>query len=236
MTKSPYKRFSRALRSYYPNAAATVALVIALVGVPGVTAGGLLVTSKQIKNNSITSADLRKSAVKTTDLSTNAVHSADIQTGAVQSADIGAGEVTPSDVTMPDPGQCRYAETASIEPTQEFQKVVDLCTYSKTDAGSALEATWVGSVHGEAGGEFSGCVFQLRVDGQAVPNGGGGEVFGKGTVSVSSSSLFPGLPAGQHRIEVWARITVTGTSDNRCTVGPVQAGISQTVVVEEKVI
>jgi hypothetical protein len=90
-------------------------------------------------------------------------------------------------------------------------------------------------VLGENGGEISGCVFQLRVDGQPAPNGGG-EVFGKGTVSVASSALFSGLAPGQHVVEVWARITVGNAAPNSCTVGPQKAGIGQTTVVSEQVV
>jgi hypothetical protein len=244
MTNSAYKRFSRILRRSYPSLAATAALVIALVGVPGVTAGGLLVTGKQIKNGTISTKDLRNGGVKTADIGTNAVRSADIQEGAVESVDIGegqvtggdigTGQVTPEDVTMPAPGQCKFDGTATLTPSLDFQKVTDLCTYNKTDASSDLEVSWTGSVLGENGGETSGCVFQLRVDGQIAPNGGG-EVFGKGVVSVSSSALFPALGTGVHVVEVWARITLGNSASNTCTVGPQKAGIGQTTVVSEVV-
>jgi hypothetical protein len=236
MTVSPYKRFSRVLRRHSALLVATVALVVALVGVPGVTAGGLLVTSKNVKNNSITSADIKKSTLKTSDIGTGAVRSADIQTGAVESADIGAGEVTPEDVTMPDPAQIKYSGTSMIEipvGNKDFHKVTDLGSYTKVDATAALELTWTGSVEGHNGGEASGCVFQLRVDGSPSPNGGG-EVFGLNLVSVSASALFPGLAVGPHTIEVWARVNLA--TDSQCTVGPQKAGIGQTVLAEEKIL
>lgn len=235
MTNSAYKRFSRVLRRHSALIVATVALVVALVGVPGVTAGGLLVTSKNVKNNSITSADIKKATLKTSDIGTNAVRSADIQSGAVESSDIGAGEVTPDDVTMPDPSQIKFNGTARIElPINDLDshKVVDLGSYAKTDPASDLEVTWTGSVEGHNGDELSGCVFQLRVDGNPAPNGGG-EVFGKGIVSVSSSALFPGLAAGPHTIEVWAKVIVGNAAENSCTVGPAKAGVGQTAVVKE---
>lgn len=233
MTYSAYKRFSR----LYPSIVATVALAVALVGVPGVTAGGLLVSSKQIKNNSITSADIKKSTLKTSDIGTNAVRSADIQAGAVEGSDIGDGEVTPADVTMPDPVQLKDGASATITPAPgdlNFQKVITLGGYTKVDATSALEVTWTGSVEGHNGGDLSGCVFQLRVDGAPVP-GGGGEVFAVGLSSVSVAALFAGLPPGQHTFEVWAKVNID-TLDNSCTVGPAKAGIAQTVVAEEKIL
>jgi len=260
MTKSPYKRFSRVFRRSYPSIAATLALVVALVGVPGVTAGGLLVSSKQIKNNSITSKDIRQSAVKTTDLGTDAVRSADIQPGAVQttdigegqvgttdigtgqvsSADIGQGEVTPGDVTMPDPVQIKVPGTFTSNPTMSFSKLADLGAFTKSDGASALEVNWTGSVEGHNGGEVSGCVFQLRIDGAPAP-GGGGEVFGQGVTSISAAALFGGIPAGPHQLEMWARLAAQepgmGGDSDSCTVGPAAAGgISQTIVVSEHVI
>ncbi|HET7588587.1 MAG TPA: hypothetical protein VFK14_00155 [Solirubrobacterales bacterium] len=247
MTNPLYKRFSRVLRRSYPSVAATVALVVALVGVPGVTAGGLLVTTKQIKNGTIRAKDIHKGAIRTASIRKNAVLSADIQTGAIESSDIGegqvttgdigTGQVTPEDVTMPAPGQLKFAGTATIEPPQgalDFAKLVDLGTYTKSTAESALEVTWTGSVEGRNGGEVSGCVFQLRIDGKPAP-GGGGEVFGLNLVSVSSSAVFTGLSPGPHTIEVWAKVNVATTS-NRCTVGPEKAGVDQTVVASEKVL
>lgn len=245
MTKSPYKRASGAIRRNAALIVATAAFIVALVGVPGVTAGGLLVTGKQIKNHSITARDLRKNAVGTKSLAKDAVRSSDIRSGAVLSADIGEGEintsdigegqVTPQDVTMPAPTQCKMGETVSIDPSLAFQQVADLCSFTKADATSIIEATWTGSVLGENGGELSGCVFQLRLDGNAAP-GGSGEVFGKGIVSVSSSAAFPGAAPGPHTVSVWARVTVDTSAGNKCTVGPPNAGIGQTTLVNEKVL
>jgi hypothetical protein len=94
---------------------------------------------------------------------------------------------------------------------------------------------WTGSVEGHNGGETSGCVFQIRVDGQPSA-AGAGEVFGKGLTSVSASALFTGLAAGPHKIEIWARMVVDTSAGNSCTVGPAAAGIGQTVVVSEQVV
>lgn len=229
------QRIGSAFRRFYPSIVATVALVVALVGVPGVTAGGLLVTTKNVKNNSLTSADIKKSTLKTSDIGTNAVRTADIQDGAIESTDIGNGEVTPEDVTMPAPTQCKVGGEMSIQPTLEFQKIADLCTFTKVDPSSVVETTWTGSVLGENGGELSGCVFQLRLDGNPAP-GGSGEVFGKGIVSVSSAAVFPAATAAPHTVSVWAKVTVDNAAPNKCTVGPQNAGIGQTVVAEEKIL
>lgn len=138
---------------------------------------------------------------------------------------------------MPDPVQFKVAQSATVEPPKgdlDFQKVLDLATYTKTVASSALEVTWAGSVEGHNGGEVSGCVFQLRVDGNPAA-AGGGEVFGLNLASVSGVAIFPGLGIGAHTIEVWAKVNVDTTS-NRCTVGPAKAGMDQTVVAHEIVI
>ncbi|HET9198222.1 MAG TPA: hypothetical protein VFN92_08230 [Solirubrobacterales bacterium] len=233
MTNSAYKRFSRVLRRSYPSIVATVALVVALVGVPGVTAGGLLVTSKQIKNNSITSADLRKSAVKTSDLGTGAVRSADIQTGAVESADIGEGEVTPGDVTMPDPIQLQVTSPNAIEANSDFALVANAGTYSKVDPTSVLQVDWTGTARSPFGTD---CLFQLRVDGQpSSPTGGLLFVASGPAIGVSASAIFSNLPPGPHTVQVWARDART-SGPTRCIVGPEEAGIAQTFVVGELVV
>lgn len=242
----------------YSAIASTMALVLSIAAlcVGGAMASGVLVTSKQIKNGSILTQDLHANVVKDKTLAANSVTSSDIGAdqvtapdigvgqvdseaignGEVSSADIGSGQVTPQDMNMPDPSQLKDGDVAVLAtPTLEFQKVDDVGSYTKEDPSSDLEVDWTGSVRGENGGEASGCVFQLRVDGQPAPNGGG-EVFAKGLTSVSSTALFGALPTGQHAVEIWARITIATGMGNSCTVGPAAAGIGQTVVVSEQVL
>jgi hypothetical protein len=246
----------------YSAVTSTLALIFAFAAfcVGGAYATGVLVTSKQIKNGSILTQDIHKNAVTDKSIGSNAVTSTDIKddavgaddigagqvdseaigTGQVSSSDIGNGQVTPQDVTMPDPEQIKVSDIAKIEPASlEFQKLDDVGSYTKEDPSSALQVEWTGSVEGHNAGEASGCVFQLRVDGQP-PQGGGGEVFGTGIVSVSDSALFGGFGAGSHSIEIWAKLARFEPSDgpalNNCTVGPAAAGINQTVVISEQVI
>ncbi len=214
--------------------AALVASVAALC-VGGAVAGSVLVGSKQIRNGSILTQDIHKAAVKASDIGTGAVRSADLQNGAVQSADIGNDQVEPANLDVPPPAQLKDSGVASITPTLSFARVDVVGIYSKEDPASVLEVDWTGSVRGENGGEASGCVFQLRVDGQPAP-AGGGEVFARGLASVSAAALFPGLGPGPHQIEVWARMTIDTPSGNNCTVGPAAAGVGQTVVVSEQVV
>ena len=225
----------------YSAFASTLALIFSLFALclGGAVASGVIVTGKQIKNGSITSKDLHKSAVRSSDIRNGAVGSSDIKTAAVQSSDIGAGQVTPEDVTMPAPAELKEAGAESSKPTMAYSLLDVIGSYSKVDPTSTLEVDWTGSVEGHNGDEISGCVFQLRVDGQPSP-GGVGEVFGKGLTSVSATALFPGLTVGAHQIEVWARLAAqepesSGDFD-KCTVGPPAAGIGQTVVVSEQVI
>jgi hypothetical protein len=212
------------LLKHYPTIAATLALVIALSGI-GTALAGVIVGSKQIKNGSILSRDIHKAGVRSTD----------VKNGTIGSADIGDGDVQPQDVTMPSPAQIKDSDVAAIVPTLDFALVETVGSYAKEDPNSILEVDWTGSVRGENGGEQSGCVFQLRVDGQPAP-GGAGEVFGRGLTSVSASALFSGLPAGPHQIEIWARMTINAAMGNSCMVGPAAAGVAQTIVVSEQVI
>jgi len=225
-------------------------------------ATGVLVTSKQIKNGSILTQDIHKNAVTDKSIGSNAVTSTDIKndavgaedigagqvdseaigTGQVSSSDIGNGQVTPQDVTMPGPEQIKDSDVAKLAPASlAFQRLDEVGSYTKEDPDSALQVEWTGSVDGHNEGEASGCVFQLRVDGQP-PQGGGGEVFGLGVVSIADSALFSGLGSGPHAIEIWARLAqfeptpMGGPNANSCTVGPAAAGISQTIVVSELVI
>jgi hypothetical protein len=217
---------------------ALLALIVSLLGTGavGANAVGVLVGSKQIRNGSILTQDIHKSAVKSSDIGPAAVQSTDVEDGAIDSTDIGNGEVEPQDVTMPDPAQLKESDVATFVPTVDFALLDIVGSYSKDDPTSVLEVDWTGSVEGHNGGEASGCVFQLRVDGQP-PAGGGGEIFGKGLTSASASALFPGLAAGPHQVEIWARKVLpnTGMGDS-CTVGPAEAGIKQTVVVSELVV
>jgi hypothetical protein len=251
------KSYGRRRLPSYSVVASTLALVFSLAAlcVGGAMATGVIVTSKQIKNGSILTQDIHKNAVRTSDIGKDAVGSADIKnesvagsdigdgqvgsadigTGQVDSTDIGNGQVTPQDVTMPDPEQLKDTDIASITPTLNFALVDAVGSYTKEDPTSSLQVDWTGSVEGHNGGNASGCVFQLRVDGQP-PQAGGGEVFGKGVTSVAASALFPGLGTGSHQVEIWARMTIDTPADNSCTVGPATAGISQTIVVSEQVI
>lgn len=193
------------------------------------------VGSSEIGAGQVTAPDIGADQVTAPAIGAGQVDSEAIGNGDVSSADIGNGQVQPQDVTMPEPEQLKDGDTAVLAaPTLEFQKVDDVGTYLKEDAESELEVDWTGSVKGENGGEASGCVFQLRVDGQPAPNAGG-EVFGKGLTSVSATALFGPLPVGGHAVEIWARITIATGMGNSCTVGPAAAGIGQTVVVSEQV-
>ncbi len=235
MPAPEYKSLPRRLSGYYAAIVATMALVVALVGVPGVTAGGLLITGKQIKRNSISSAHLKKSAVRTSDIATNAVRSADINADAVTSEHIGAGEVTPESLTLPAPVELRAPDGATrswqygVPQVANFEHMTTFGTYNKVDPTSVLKVEWIATASG------SSCVFELRVDGQPSP-GGGGQVFAGELTSVGTSALFP-VAAGPRAIEVWARPRVPSPSDSgQCRIGSPASGLpAQSAVISEQI-
>lgn len=218
-------------RVSYSAVVSTLALFIAI------STGGAYaidkIGSKQIQNGSIRTADLHKGAVKSAKIGPGAVKSADIGNEAVQTADIGTGQVTPQDVTMPAPAQLQETSETSVTVGNDFVLVDAVGTYDKQDSASVLEVNWTGTASFNFGG--SGCLFQLRIDGQSSANGGG-TVFVPGTESVSVTAIFAGFATGTHTIEVWARQTPQGSGSASCTFAPANAGISQTFVVSEQVV
>ena len=193
---------------WYPTVASTVALVIALTGTAAWATGHLQkVTSKRIKN------------------------------GAVRTVDLHSGAVTAAKAKFPVAKQLRSTPrqprstgaTASVGNT--YQPAANFGAYDKTDPTSVLQVTWTGT----AAGGFSGCNFQVRVDGQP-PAGGGAEIYvpnGGSAYSVSDQGLFTGLPPGSHQVQIYAKAINPG--DYPCTVGPAEAQVSQTVNVAELV-
>lgn len=225
------------------TAISIIALVtsIAALCLGGAVAANDLVNSAEIQNGSVKSIDLAKNSVRAPDVKAGAIRTSELATGAVTTSDIGEGEVTPSDVTMPRPVELKKADSASLQPpTTEYSLVGALGTYTKQVTDSVLEVNWTGTVEGRNNGTASGCIFQLRVDGQPSP-GGGGEVYGLRVLSVSVTALFSGFGTGEHRIEIWARGVQPEEqlgieTGDRCVVGPAETGIGQAVVVSEKVI
>lgn len=209
---------------------ALAALVVSILGagVLGAQAAGVKITSADIKNGSITTKDLRNSGIR----------SVDLKNGTVSSADIGNGDVQPIDVEMPAPEASQNSASVTINPTMAFAKVGDFQAFTKDDPSSVVRVDWTGTVEGHNGGEASGCVFQLRIDGAAPPSGG--EVFAVGLSSVSASALFANLPSGPHTVEVWARLAIQeptmGGQFDSCTVGPAAAPVPQSFVVTEEVV
>lgn len=206
-----------------PTILSTAALVVSMMALclGGAIASGVLVGSKQIRNGSVKSIDLRNDGVKSPDLAPASVES--------------------QALALPEPTECQVKGEVKSHPTTAFSKLADVCVYTKTTAESVLEVNWTGSVEGHNAGEASGCVFQLRVNGQPSAPGGGGETFGRGLVSVSASALFGGLPVGPLTVEVWARLamyeptSMGGPDANACTLGPRNAGTNQTIDVSEAV-
>ena len=89
------RKFGRAGSTFGTVVAA--ALVIAVASTGGAVAGGLI-TSKQIKNNTIKSIDVRDGNLTGTDIADGSIGSGDIADGSVGSADIAHGAVTKADL------------------------------------------------------------------------------------------------------------------------------------------
>jgi hypothetical protein len=84
------KKFGRAGSTFGTVVAAAIVLTIATTG--GAVAGGLI-TSKQIKNNTIKSIDVRNGTLTGVDVADGSLGGADIADGSVGSADIADGSV-----------------------------------------------------------------------------------------------------------------------------------------------
>lgn len=198
------------MKHNYSVIASTLALVVALTGTGALAAG--LVGSKEIKNHSIKAKDLHR--------------------GAVITKTIKAGAVTPQSVNMPAPKQFAPAARASASADDPFQLAETAGTYDKLAPDSVLQVSWSGVL--QAG--FSPCIFELRVDGQPSANSGGDiYVLNSNTQSVSVTSLFPGLPPGQHTVQIYKRSASPGYED-QCVVSPADPGIPATVTAQEIVL
>lgn len=216
------------------------ALIAALGGIGGALANQVLISSKQIRNGSVKSVDLANGGVKSVDVKNGTVDSQDIANNGVASPDIEEGAVESEALDLPEPTQCHVAGSTKVNPPDTaFVKLADVCTYAKTTDESVLEVSWAGSVEGHNGGEASGCVFQLRVNGSPSSQGGG-EAFGKGIASIAAVGLFPGLKAEPITVEIWARLALQGPgmggNFDSCTLGPAAASTPQTIDVAEAVV
>ncbi len=208
------------LHGSYSTIVSTLALVVALTSAGAWAISANSVGPKQIKRNAVRAQEIKRDAVKPAELAADSVESAEIAEGAVNAANL----------TLPPPVTFTFDQEATLRPgTGEAQRLVVLGTFEKSVPESVASVSWSGAV----AADFAPCVFQLRVDG-ATDDRGSAEAFVENstTTSVSVQALFTGLAAGPHQIEVWARNTST---EGTCRVGPPQAQVGQTVVVQEVV-
>jgi hypothetical protein len=242
------------MRNKSGKAALLVAVLALLSSLAGFSpaAGFIITSSKQIKpgvvlssdihkngvrdsdiaGNAVTGSDVSPSAIGTTDIAEGGVTTGDIGADQVTATDIGANQVTPESVEAPEPEE-EILTGGTVEATSEFAPTPLVGHYTKEDPTSILSVEWNGSAHAA----FSGCVFQLRVNGQAPsPGQGGGEVFvaASSTWSGSTSALFDGLGTGTVAVEVWAKATIGG-STFPCTVGP-EDTIRQALAISEIIV
>lgn len=163
------------------------------------------------------------------------ITSEDIKNGTIRKVDLRKNAVTPQKVKFPRARAIQGAgasAAAAATVADTFEPVAQMGTYKKLDAGSVLQVTWSGTADS---GDLA-CIFQLRVDGQP-PAGGGGEVYLRSgaTLSVSVQALFSGLGAGEHSVEIYARMPDFSGTEYPCTVNPPAAQIEQTVNAAELV-
>ncbi len=195
----------RKIIRHYPTIASSIALVVALT-TAGAYAGGLI-TSKDIQNRTIRQADLRKNAV------------------------------TPKKVQFPMATRVgprsRAAAESRVAVGDTPQEVAVLGTYTKGDANSVLQVTWIGTV---GNFDLGVCVMQLRVDDQP-PVGGGAEIYvaSGAPLNISVQGLFAGLSKGDHEISVWGRRVQSPAPTANCIVNPPETTIPSTVNVAELV-
>jgi hypothetical protein len=163
------------------------------------------------------------------------ITSKDIQNGTIRKVDLRKNAVTPKKVKFPKARAVNPAASSAASPrmTRQFERVATLGTYDKLDGSAVLQVTWAAVVHSNAS-----CIFQLRVDGDPPPQGGGEAFYFDGTPGmISTQALFPGLARGEHVVEVYARVTLPVFEDptSYCTVGHPSAPLAQTVNAAELV-
>jgi hypothetical protein len=90
------KKFGRAGSTFGTVVAGAVVIAIASTG--GAVAGGLI-TSKQIKNNTIKSVDVRDGNLKGVDVADGSLTGADLADGSVTTGDVANGSLTHGDFT-----------------------------------------------------------------------------------------------------------------------------------------
>jgi hypothetical protein len=176
------------MRNKSGKAALLVAVLALLSSLAGFSpaAGFIITSSKQIKpgvvlssdihkngvrdsdiaGNAVTGSDVSPSAIGTTDIAEGGVTTGDIGADQVTATDIGANQVTPESVEAPEPEE-EILTGGTVEATSEFAPTPLVGHYTKEDPTSILSVEWNGSAHAA----FSGCVFQLRVNGQAPSPG-----------------------------------------------------------------
>lgn len=190
------------------------------------------VDTRALGDGVVDNSALESSSVGSSNLQSDAVDNSALAPASVGTTNIQEGAVTADALTLPPPVQVQSSQVATGTFDSTFKQLGVLGTYSKQDPTSVLQVVWSGAAKASS---FS-CVFQIRVDGQpAGPEAGLGFVsFSGASANVASSAQFTGLPTGQHEVEVWAHVVSNGGSDT-CTLSPPEAGIGQTVTIQEVV-
>ncbi len=176
------------------NSVISILALIIAVGTGGAYAANNLIPGSQIRKNSITTKQLKNSTVR--------------------SADIGEGEVHPGDVTLPPP-EATAPEVIVAPVTTSYTAAATVAEYTEAAEGSVLQIEWSGII---VSGPATNCEYQLRINGVEAPHGGE-LTANQESVNVSTSALFPGLPPGLDKVEIWARATAAMSPNPTCVIG-----------------
>jgi hypothetical protein len=71
-----------------------------VIGAGGGAVSAALITSAQIKDNTIKSRDIRNATIKGVDVAPNSIPGADLRDGTVTGTDVGNGSLTPADLSQ----------------------------------------------------------------------------------------------------------------------------------------
>lgn len=165
------------------------------------------------------------------ELGKNSVGARELEKNAVRSQEVASNAVGSKEVDLPRPETIAAGGAPSLPQhgSTDPQKLLGQ-PYVKQDAATVLRVDWSGAVVSNG----VPCVFEVRLDGQPSQSQ---PLYldAQSKLSVATSVVFPGVPAGPHEVQVWARSTATvgGSFSGACSLGIPDVGIGQSLVVEE---
>lgn len=207
------------------------AMVVALIAL-AVAAGGTGYAALSLPASSVGPRQLRTGAVTGKKIKRNAVTSAKVKDASLRRRDFAAGQLpagpagpagAPGPTGTPGPtgaaGAAGAIRTTQLNYTGEttssvsftYQRVRDLGTFTKDQAGSVINLYW--QSHISANGSF--CLYQLRVDGNPSDPASGEAVVYAPEAPVYVRARFTGLAAGPHTVSLWLEGSAMSCTDNK---------------------